>query len=326
MTLKEDYYIKAGDRCIKFLGEDDVEYVLEPGLDPRVGTPIVVHPVTGEIITHGHEVIKEGDRVIIVPLDDGDQAALKPVWSQESLCKPIVKWVHDVSYKWPDDNPYFPGEYYYRGYDIHLSEEFYREDHDMNITAYFDIQHNGRSPNLSDDWHYGAVWWMFGYYDGTGEPSGYGGTGSGPSPDVDWYWCVKNGKPYTTIRSGPWQDLGDTVDRGLVWQRPRICYMDALNDNDCNQGRCAPNVSPLPSEEFPRGQPINMLHIHISTVYSLYVWSYTKSKLQAVDICRQVPTDCTTRCYGGRNIYPPMPPYDILDNPEDWEEALEEWP
>lgn len=327
MALKEDYYIKAGDQCIKFLGEDDVEYILEPGLDPEVGTPIVTHPTTGEIVTHGHEVIKEGDPVITVPLDTGDWAALKPAWSQDKYCKPIIKWVHDVSYIWPEGQPDpvdWGGEYFYRGYDIHLSETFYREDHDMNITAYFDIKHNGRAPNLSDLYHYGGVWWLFGYYDGTGEPSGYGGDSNGPSPDVSWYKCVKNGDPYLTIRSSPWQNLEEDTPSGLVWNPPRICYMDALNDNDCNERRCANNIDPI--NPPPKGQPINMIHIHISTVRSLYNYSWVKSKLLAVDICRQVPSDCETRCYGGRNVYPPMPPYDILDDPDAWEEAIESWP
>lgn len=329
MTLKEDYYIKAGDQCIKFLGEDDVEYILEPGLDPRTGTDIVIHPTTGEVVTAGHEVIKEGDKVITVPLDNGDWAALKPAWSQESLCKPIIKWVHDVSYTWDGSEwgvpPEWIGEYYYRGYDIHLSETFYRVDHDLNITAYFDIHHNGREPNLSDTHHYGGVWWMFGYYDGSGEPSGYGGTGHGPSPDVNWFYCTKNGNPYRSMRGDPWQDLGDETSSGLVWNKPRICYMDALNDNVCNQSRCASNVNPITPP--PKGQPINMIHVHIDTVrnYSMN-WSICKSQLQAIDICRQVPTDCETRCYGGRNVYPPMPPYDIMEDPDSWEEVIETWP
>lgn len=325
MVLKEDYYIKAGDGGIIFLGEDDTENILEPGLDPEVGRQIVVHPVTGEIVTHGHEVIKEGDKVIVVPLDDGDWASLKPAWSQESNCKPIIKWVHDVSYIW-EEGGIFPGEYYYRAYDIHLSETFYREDHDLNINAYFDIHHNERPPNLSDTHHYGGVWFMFGYYDGEGEPGGYGGEGSGPSPDVDWYRCVNTGNPYSTVRGQPFQDLGDDTPSGLVWQKPKICYMDALNDNVCNQSRCGSTVNPIPSEEYPKGQPINFIHVHIDTVWSLYVYSYTKSSLQAIDVCRQVPSDCETRCYGGRNVYPPIPPYDIIDNPEDWEKYLEEFP
>lgn len=321
MTLKEDYYIKAGDHCIKFLGEDDVEYVLEPGLDPRVGTPIVVHPVTGGIVTAGHEVIREGDRVIIVPLDDGDQAALKPAWSQEQYCKPIIKWVHDVSEKWTEETAPYPdwvGEYFFRAYDIHLSETFYRNDHDMNITAYFDIHHNGRDPNLSDDFHYGGVWFVFGYYDGEGEPSGYGTGESGYTTDATWYKCVKTGDPYAGIRALPWQDLGVDTPSGLVWNKPRICYMDALNDNLCNQSRCAHTNG--------GDDPINMIHVHISTVPYLYLWSYTKSRLQAIDICRQVPSDCEIRCYGGRNVYPPVPPYDLMEDPEDWEEYIEEWP
>lgn len=330
MVLKEDFYIKDGSRCIIFQGDDGRDHILEAGLEPEPGMPLVVHPTTGDILTHGHEHINPGDEVIVVQLDDGDQAALKPAWSQERYCKPIIKWVHDVSYKWTPGGGYpiqeemWPNEYFYRGYDIHLSEEFYRVDHDMNITAYFDIKHNGRDPNLSDDYHYGGVWFMFGYYDGTGEPSGYGGTSNGPSPDVTWYKCINTNNPYLTVRGSPWQDLGDTTNSGVVWNRPRICYMDALNDNDCNQSRCGSTVDPISPE--PKGQPINMIHVHISTVSSLFLYSLTKSSLHAIDICRQVPTDCETRCYGGRNVYPPIPPYDLTEDPGSWEEAIEEWP
>lgn len=324
MTLKENYYIKAGDQCIKFLGEDDVEYILEPGLDPRTGTDIVIHPTTGEVVTAGHEVIQEGDRVITVPLDTGDWAALKPAWTQETYCKPIIKWVHDVS---PDPNPegsIHEGERQYYAYDVHLSETFYRVDHDMNITLYFDIHDNEwRYGYLDNRFPMGAVYFGFGYYDGSGEPSGYGGEGYGPSPDVDWFWCQRN--PYLSVRGNPFLHF-DELDTGVLWNRPRLCYMDALQDNVCNQSRCTNTVSPLPSEEFPHGQPINMIHVHISCAGSLYYGGFTRSRLHALDVCRQVPSDCTTRCYGGRNIYPPIPPYDIMDNPEDWEEYLEEWP
>lgn len=326
--LREDYYIRAGSRGIVFLGEDGREHILEAGTEPEEGMPIVVHPTTGDILTHGHEVINKGDTVIVVPLDDGDEAALKPAYSQDPNCKPIIKWVHDVSYKWKEEDGVpedWIDEYKFRAYDIHLSEEFYREDHDMNITAYFSIYHNDRPANLSDQDHYGQVWFMFGYYGGSAEPGGYGSEDSGANPNINWYICGNNGNPYYTVRGEPWQTLGDDTPSGLVWNKPRICYMDAINDNVCNQSRCACTVDPIPSEEFPKGQPINFIHVYIDTVYSSYVYSYTKSSLHAIDICRQVPSDCEIRCYGGRNVYPPVPPYDPLpDDPEVWGEVVDE--
>lgn len=328
MTLKEDYYIKAGDRCIKFLGEDDVEYILQPGIDPRVGTPIVVHPVTGEIVTAGHEVIREGDRVIIVPLDNGDQAALKPAWTQETNCKPIVKWVHETSYIFPDPTyPYpptenFGGQYRYRAYDIHLSEPFYREDHDMNINLYCMAYHNGAlKENVSTNmWSWGAVTVGYGHADGDVTLGGDGYYG--PSPDVDWYWHLGR-SPYASLSGGPTFKLHQdqaSIDGIQYDGGEHYCLMDALNVNTCNDK--FQNATNVPPE-----LPIEYLHVQVRSLGLMYMMGrYTKSFLQAIDVCREVPSSCETRCYGGRNIYPPIPPYDLMDHPEDWEEALEEWP
>jgi len=318
LVLKEDYYIKAGDRCIKFLGEDDVEYILQPGIDPRVGTPIVGHPVTGEIVTHGHEVIREGDKVIIVPLDTGDWAALKPAWSQESGCKPIVKWVHETSYIIPEGQPH-EYEYWYRSYDIHLSEPFYRNDHDMNINSYFMSYNNDwRYGFLDNRWPYGAVTLGFGYSeDDVNLGTGY----YGPSPDVTWYWDRAR-SPYYSIAGGPTMALHQdqaSIDGIQYDDGEHFCHMDALNVNTCND-RFA-NATNIPGD-----LPIEYLHVQVRSAGSLYFGGFTKSFMMAIDVCRQVPSDCEVRCYGGRNIYPPIPPYEIMDNPEDWEEYIEEWP
>lgn len=317
--LKEDYYIKAGDRCIKFLGEDGVEYILQPGMEPRVGTPIVVHPVTGEIITHGHEVIREGDKVIVVPLDTGDQAALKPAWNQESNCKPIIKWVHETSYKFPPGHDY-AGEYWFRSYDIHLSEPFYRQDHDMNINSYF-MAYDNEHPYLylTNRWPYGAVTFGFGYSeDDVNLGVGY----YGASPDVTWYWHLDR-TPYAVLTGGPTMTLHQSQDAldGIQYDGgEHFCHMDALNVNSCN--RKFNNILDIPLD-----LPIEYLHIQVRSTGGMSFGSvlFTKSFLRAIDICREVPSDCTNRCYGGRNMYPPIPPYSILTNPEDWEEYLEDF-
>ena len=316
VLLKEDYKIQVGDHCIKFLGEDDVEYILEPGIDPRVGTGIVIHPVTGEVVTAGHEVIQVGDQVIIVPLDTGDWAALKPAWSQETNCKPIIKWVHETTnHEWVDGN----GNPIYRSYDIHLSEPFYRNDHDMNINVYFMKYNNDKAyGSFNKSYHYGGVTIGFGYSETQPELGvGY----CGPSPDVTWYFN-QGGNPYATLSLDPTWDLGDTSGiNGVENDNPHYCYMDALNDNECNPQSAF--ASTLHGDT-----PIEYIHIQIRTYGSAYFAGCcgTKSFLQAIDICRQVPVDCTIRCYGGRNRYPPIPPYDIMEHPEAWEEALEEWP
>ena len=101
--------------------------------------------------------------------------------------------------------------------------------------------------------------------------------------------------------------------------------IDWANDDIVgNQSRCGCTVNPIPFEGFPKGQPVNYIHVYIDTVWSPYVYSWTKSRLHAIDICRQVPTDCEIRCYGGRNVYPPVPPYDPLDDPELWDEVVDE--
>jgi len=317
VLLKEDYKIQVGDHCIKFLGEDDVEYILEPGIDPRVGTGIVIHPVTGEVVTAGHEVIQVGEQVIIVPLDTGDWAALKPAWSQETNCKPIIKWVHETTnWDWVDGDGY-P---IYRSYDIHLSEPFYRNDHDMNINAYFMKYHNGKEYEFFQNrFPWGGVTIGFGSRPEGTHPTLGGGGYVGPSPDVYWYWDLGN-SPYATISGGPQWDLGDTSGiNGIENDNPHYCYMDALNENDCN-----PQThfrSPLPGDVA-----IEYIHVQVRTYGSSYFAGFygVKSFLQAIDICRQVPTDCEIRCYGGRNVYPPIPPYDIVEDPEDWDEVVDE--
>lgn len=316
MVLKEDYYIKAGDGGIIFLGEDDTENILQPGLEPRVGMPIVVHPTTEEIVTHGHEIIRVGDRVIVVPLDDGDWASLKPGFVQEANCKPIIKWVHETTnHEWVDTN----GNPIYRSYDIHLSEPFYRNDHDMNINAYFMKYNNDKRYGfLGNRYPWGGATIGFGTApEGTHPTLGVGYYG--PSPDVQWFFDL-GGSPYATLSLNATWDLGDTSGiNGIENDNPHYCYMDALNDNTCNP------QSPFRST-LPGSTPIEYIHIQIRAYGSAYFAGCcgVKSFLRAIDICRQVPTECETRCYGGRNIYPPIPPYDIMEHPEDWEKYLED--
>lgn len=317
MVLMEDYYIRSGDGCIIFLGDDGREHILLPGATPEIGSKLVVHPTTGDILTHGHEVIQVGETVIVVPLDDGDQAALKPAISQDSTCKPIIKWVHDTSYKWPDGAA-FEDEYYYRSYDIKLSETFYRNDHDLNINMYFMVYDNERAYGyISNRWPYGAVSMGFGTAEGEVTLGGDGYYG--PSPDVTWYWA-DNRSPYATLTGGPLFELNQpqaSLDNVQYQNGEHYCYMDALNDNLCNSKFTY--YSSLPGDV-----PIDYIHLQVRSNGSMYVEGYTKSFLQAIDFCRAVPSDCETRCYGGRNQYPPMLPHNLMRTPEDWDDLLEE--
>ena len=316
--IKDDYMIQAGDRAIKFLGENDEFNLLEPGLDPRIGTQIVVHPtMEEEIVTHGHEVIRLGDEVIVVPSDVGDWLALKPAWSTEQNCKPIIKWVHETTdWGWVDSD----GNPIYRSYDIHLSEIFYGTDHDMNINAYFMKYNNGKRYGFLDNrWPWGAVTLGFGMRPEGTHPTLGGGGYVGPSPDVTWFWDLGR-SPYATISGGPMWDLGDTSGiNGIENDNPHYCYMDALNENDCNPQTPWRNPTMLP-------YPIEYIHVQLRTygTAGLAGCCGVKSFMQGIDICRQVPTECETRCYGGRNRYPPIPPYDIMEHPEDWEKYLED--
>lgn len=326
MVLMEDYYIRNGDGCIIFLGDDGREHILLPGAPPEVGSKLVVHPSTGDILTHGHEVIKVGDTVIVVPLDDGDQAALKPAISQETNCKPIIKWAHDTSYKFSDPTILYPsgeniaGKYRYRSYDIHLSEPFYREDHDMNLNLYCMAYDNEHTYSITENrWPWGAVTVGYGYSE---DNVNLGGGYYGPSPDVTWYWHLGR-SPYDTVTGGPTFELHQNQDNedGVQYQNgEHFCIMDALNTNTCNDK--FQNATTTPPEI-----PIEYIHVQVRSLGTMYgVGMFTKSFLQALDVCREVPSDCEIRCYGGRNVYPPIPPHDLMEHPEDWEEAIEEWP
>lgn len=102
---------------------------------------------------------------------------------------------------------------------------------------------------------------------------------------AEWWWCT-NQSPYMTLAQVARWDCNPDVD-GSHW-----CFMDALTDNVCNGGRCENPIPPY--------QPVNMIHIQIRSTGPM--WDSfdinTRTSLVGLDVCRAVPEECQTRCYG----------------------------
>jgi hypothetical protein len=78
-------YVDTGDKTILFKTVNDTTEVLPAGHELGVGDKIVVHKTHyGDTVTHGRSKIAVGDRVVVVPLNDGDLAALYPKLDKDS--------------------------------------------------------------------------------------------------------------------------------------------------------------------------------------------------------------------------------------------------
>lgn len=260
--------------------EHDYEkyYVLHSGRAPDAGDKIVLHTDgNGNTVTHGASKIQTGDPVLVTQSREGQNIALRPAKNADRYCPSVS---HNIVIKSYPSNPgWEPSLRWFYAYDVHLAETFYRIDQDMNINMYFGVRNN--EDRWGGYWPYGGVSIGFGYNDGTGTDTNT----HGPSSAAEWWWCT-NQSPYMTLAQVARWDCNPDVD-GSHW-----CFMDALTDNVCNGGRCENPIPPY--------QPVNMIHIQIRSTGPM--WDSfdinTRTSLVGLDVCRAVPEECQTRCYG----------------------------
>lgn len=247
-----------GDRCILFKTRGNEYVALPHGFGLAVGDTIVVHKdINGDLITHGNNRIGVGDKVIVVPLADGDLAALNPGTNPWRDCPIVEKTTfpkgefHDP----PDDTMQ------HMSYSIELTREI---DPFETMNVRFDFTRGCDTRGFQNWYPCGGVWLGF----GAANTNGTLGTGS-------WFWPA--GDPYATIRGQPMITLDGST----------MCIA-GYQSNDFKTW-CIPNFL---QTLYPYGRldwPVKWIHVHISTNSTLFWKNYTRSDMLHATICAGGP-------------------------------------
>lgn len=261
MTYDEEIFdnnpdVIAGDRCILFKTKSGWAG-LPNGFNIGVGDTIVVHKdITGEWITHGNNRIGVGDKVIVVPLADGDLAALNPGTNPWRDCPIVPKTTFPMGEEHdpPDETMQ------HNSYSIELSREL--DPYEL-VNVRFDLIKGCDTRGFQTWYPCGGVWLGLGAADTNGNPD----TGT-------WFW--PEGNPYSTIRGRPIADLSTGV----------VMVGELTNDNET---WCIKNFM---GSLYPYGRgtwPVKWIHVHISNNSSLYWKNYTRSDMIQATICAGGP-------------------------------------
>lgn len=248
-----------GDHCILFKTRGNEYVALPHGFGLAVGDTIVVHKsFNGDLVTHGNNRIGIGDKVIVVPLADGDLAALNPGTNPWRDCpiQPKTTFPDGEEHDPPDDT------YQHHSYVIELVTPL---DPFEEVNVRFDFEVGCDERGFQPWYPCGGVWLGLGAADTQGDRNK--GT---------WYW--PGGNPFMVIRGQPMAILGPYAPAPVI---------GSLSNNGTTW--CIENFL---HGLYPYGRAdwdVKYIYVHISQESSLYWYNYTRSTLNHASICAGGP-------------------------------------